>query len=250
MSTPAISARIVAGMATMPTRAHVFPEAFRSIVRQVDRLYLYLDRIEEVPQAARGDARVVPILSRDEPGLGCDGKFLALVREREPFVFVGADDDIVYPPDYAARLRAELEAVASPCVVGVHGARLKHPHASYHADRTVFHWAKGYDSREPVHVLGTGTLMFDTRHLCFDPRQWRPVNVTDLQVALEAARRNLPMYAIARPAGFLRGLGEAQEDSLYLAMRRDDRLHTQLAREILALRTAAATLDAGAADSV
>jgi hypothetical protein len=100
----------------------------------------------------------------------------------------------------------------------------------------VFHWAEGCDERQPVHVLGTGTLMFDTGQLSFDPQQWSHVNVTDLQVALEAARRNLPMYAIARPAEFLQGrLAGDQEDSLFMEMMRDDRIHTALANEVLAI---------------
>ena len=53
--------RIVAGLATMPSRASTFPVAFRSIVHQVDRLYLYLDGHQEVPEVARSDSRVIPI---------------------------------------------------------------------------------------------------------------------------------------------------------------------------------------------
>jgi hypothetical protein len=58
--------RIVAGLATMPSRAASFPVAFRSIVHQVDRLYLYLDGHQEVPEVARSDRRVIPIFRRTE----------------------------------------------------------------------------------------------------------------------------------------------------------------------------------------
>jgi Ca2+-binding RTX toxin-like protein len=60
---------VVAGIATSPSRAASFPTAFRSIVRQVDRLYLYLDGHSEVPEPARNDPRVVPILWSEVPGL-------------------------------------------------------------------------------------------------------------------------------------------------------------------------------------
>jgi hypothetical protein len=225
-------------MATMPTRAASLPCALHSILGQVDSLYLYLDGIDEVPAAARDDPRVVPVFSKDVPGLGCDGKFIALVRESEPFLFVGVDDDLVYPPDYVARLAAERAAVACPCIVGVHGVRLQQPLQSYLRDRIVFHFAKACAVREPVHVLGTGTLLFDTHDIRFDPRDWSPPNVTDLQVGLEAAQRSLPLYSIAREAGYLGAIGEAQSDSLYLAMLRDDRAHTLLARRIFDLHGA------------
>ena len=55
---------VVAGMATMPSRAATFPLAFASLIRQVDRLYLYLDGHAECPAPARGDPRVVPPLQR------------------------------------------------------------------------------------------------------------------------------------------------------------------------------------------
>jgi len=51
--------RIVAGMATVPSRAATLPMAFRSIIRQVDRLCLYLDGHQGVPEVARNDTRVI-----------------------------------------------------------------------------------------------------------------------------------------------------------------------------------------------
>src|SRR5689334_9730019 len=84
-----VGQRAVAGMATMPSRATTFPLAVRSIIDQVDRLYLYLDGHEEVPKSVRDNPRVIPIFAREEPGLGCDGKFLGVVREREPCLYIG-----------------------------------------------------------------------------------------------------------------------------------------------------------------
>src|SRR5215472_15189688 len=97
---PRIGQRAVAGMATMPSRAATLPVAVHSIIGQVDRLYLYLDGHEEVPKSVRDNSRVIPIFAREEPGLGDGGKFLGLVRERERCLYIGVDDDIVYPPNY------------------------------------------------------------------------------------------------------------------------------------------------------
>ena len=97
-----LSRRVVAGMATMPSRAKTFPKAFLGIINQVDRLYLYLDGHAEVPECTHGDPRVVPIFASEQPGLGGDGKYLGLLQESQPCFYVGVDDDIVYPPDYVA----------------------------------------------------------------------------------------------------------------------------------------------------
>src|SRR6185503_7724686 len=109
-------------MATMPTRAGSFDAAFQSIASQVDSVYLYLDVHEEIPEVARRDGRVVPILSREMPDLHGNGKFLSLVLEPARFLFVGIDDDIVYPADYVERLAAAMSDLGGRAVVGYHGS--------------------------------------------------------------------------------------------------------------------------------
>jgi hypothetical protein len=231
-----VGRRVVAGMATMPSRVTTFPLAVGSIIGQVDRLYLYLDGHKEVPECVRYNPRVIPILAGQEPGLGCDGKFLGLTRERKSCLYLGIDDDIVYPPDYVSHLARELAAYGSRAVVGVHGIRLTSPFASYRRDRSVFNFAESLPQRQPVDILGSGTILFDTKTIKFDPRRWKHKNVTDIQVALEAAKVELPMICVARNKGFVRGLEEQQQDSLYAELLKDDSTHTMLACELLALR--------------
>ncbi len=198
-------------MATMPSRAKTLPLALRSIIGQVDRLYLYLDGYEEIPKSARDNPRVIPIFASEEPGLGCDGKFLGMVRERESCFYIGVDDDIVYPPNYVSHLADELATYGSQAVVGVHGRRLKSPFASYLRDGVDFHFEEPLLERQPVDTLGSGTIMFDTAAFQFDPRRWQHKNVTDIQVAIEASKIGLPMICISRSKGFVRALEEEQE---------------------------------------
>ena len=128
---------VVAGMATMPSRASTFPTAFKSIVDQVDRLYLYLDGHSEVPDPAKDHPRVVAIFSRDIPQLHGSGKFLALNFGPPDALYVGTDDDIAYPPDYVIGLRAGLDASGGRAVVGYHGVIFTQPFVSYHRSRHV-----------------------------------------------------------------------------------------------------------------
>ena len=104
------SDRIVAGMATMPTREKTFRPAFQSIIRQVDHLYLYLDGFETIPDIVKDHPRVTATLARQEEGLHANGKFLGLVYEQQPCLYVSVDDDIYYPHNFVARLRARLAA--------------------------------------------------------------------------------------------------------------------------------------------
>ena len=230
--------RVIAGMATLPSRAATtFPAALRSIIPQVDRLYLYLDGHQEVPEAARHDARIIPIFSRDEPGLAEGGKFLGLERETENCFYATVDDDILYPPNYVTRLAARLRAHGSRAVVGVHGSVLHRPLASYNRDRDLFHFTGELKFEQTVDVLGSGTIIFDTAVLRFDVRRWPHINMSDLDVAIEAAKSRLPMICVARKRNFLQALGNEQPDSIYSAMTRDDLRQTSRALELLALRS-------------
>jgi hypothetical protein len=223
-------------MATMPSRASTFPKAFLSIINQVDRLYLYLDGHAEVPECTHGDPRVVPIFASEQPGLGGDGKYLGLLQESQPCLYVGVDDDIIYPPDYVSHLASELRVFSSRCVVGVHGRQLTQPFKRYLRDSKVFHFTRPLERRLRVDILGSGTTMFDTAVLQFDPRHWRHKNMTDIQLALEAAKVRLPMICVSRRAAFLRELEEDQADSVYAKLKKDDSIQTSLALELLAVR--------------
>jgi hypothetical protein len=230
--------RIVAGMATMPSRAATFPMAFRSIIHQVDRLYLYLDGHQELPEVARNDTRVIPIFSHEEPKLGTAAKFLGLIREPETCLYVGVDDDIKYPPNYVAKLHARIKAHGYRVIVGVHGAVLNRPLTSYLSNRTVFNFANSLQCEQAVDVLGTGTMMFDTVVFRFDVRRWPQLNMSDLNVAVEAAKSGLPMICVARKKYFLFPLARNQSDSAWRALQKDDSRHTSRALELLALKAA------------
>jgi hypothetical protein len=223
---------IVAGMATMPSRAATFPLALRSVLPQVDRLYLYLDGHSDVPDAARGDPRIVSILSRDIPGLRGNGKFLGLSLEPAVCLYLGIDDDIAYPPNYVASLSQEIQAYRDRVVVGFHGVILARPLVRYTKGHTVFHFAERLDAPKIVDVLGTGTMMFSSGSLNLDVRAWQHVNTGDLSLALEAARVRLPLVCLARKEAFLRALAENQPDSCYAALLRDDTLETALAQQL------------------
>jgi hypothetical protein len=231
---------VVAGMATMPTRTATFPFAFASLIRQVNRLYLYLDGHSECPASVRGDPRVVPILARDIPGLHANGKLLGLALERRPCLYVSADDDIHYARDFVAALRHGLSAHGDETVVGLHGSILARPLVRFDLDRTIFPYSAALKEPRPVDVLGTGAVMFSSRTLRFDVRNWPFTNMVDLGLALEAGKRGVPLIALARRRKSVWTLAGDQPDSIHAALKRDDTLQTALAQELLRVRTAAA----------
>jgi len=225
---------IVAGMATMPSRAATFPHAYRSIVRQVDRLYLYLDGFSDCPAPARGDARTIPLFSKDFPELHANGKLLGLSLEQRPCLYVTVDDDFYYYRNFVSSLRGALARYDDAAVVGYHASILARPFVRYNLDRTIFRYTSGLDEATHVDIVATGAAMFSSRTLRFDVRKWPFTNMVDLGLALEAAGVGVPRIAVARkPYETLLTIGQDQEDSIYTALKRDDSRQTAIARKLL-----------------
>ena len=227
---------IVGGMATMPSRAGTFPYAIRSILRQVDKLYLYLDGFSDCPVVAQ-NSRVIPLFSRDFPKLHANGKLLGLALEKERCLYVAVDDDIYYFRNFVRLLRRALAMHHDAAVVGVHASLLARPLVRYNTNRRVFPYMSGLDQDMTVDIIATGASMFSSHALKFDVRKWPFTNMVDLGLALEATKARVPLIAVARkPGESLFTLEEDQEDSISKALKRDDTRQTELARELLRLR--------------
>jgi hypothetical protein len=230
---------VVAGMATMPSRQHTLPDALRSIVGQVDRLYLYLDGFDAMPAAAKGDPRIIPIFSQDVPGLHGNGKFLGLTMEAGRCLYLGVDDDIAYPGNYVRALRAGLDGHGGRAIVGYHGVQFLEPFTSYLKSSKPLWFAAKLARPTAVDMLGSGTLIFDTGVLRFDVRGWPRTNMVDLSVALEAAAADLELICLPRRRKFLKPIEENQDDAIFTAMKRDDTAETELALQLRAMKSAA-----------
>lgn len=228
---------LVAGMATMPSRRANARIAIGSILKQVDRLYLFLDRFE-TPVDIR-HPKIVALRSQDFGDLRANGKLLGLTMCVGPTLYFTVDDDIRYPDDYVERMAKQLLALPRNTVLGVHGSRLKPPVRSYREDRQSLHRALLRTEHELVDVIGTDSAVFFNSVLNFDVRSWSSVNMVDLNFAIECAKRGLDRKLATRRRFWVEALSENQPDSIYMALRKDDSQQTVLANALLKLGPAA-----------
>ncbi len=223
---------LVAGMATMPSRAATTSRAIASVVSQVDRLWLFLDRFDSVPSYAEHE-RIRVVRSQDVGDLRANGKLLAVEREPHPCVFFGVDDDIEYPPDYCETLVAHIERYRGKAIVGVHAAVLPAVVDSYGQDIKVLHRRADQARAEGVDLLGSDSLAFRTSTLAFDVHDWPDVNMVDLSFARTARERSISLVTVPRAANWIRALDENQDDSIWAGVLRDDSRQTALARQLM-----------------
>jgi hypothetical protein len=221
-------------MATMPSRDDTAPQALASILPQVSRLWLFLDRFESIPAYALNE-RIRVLRSQEWGDLRANGKLLGLVQEDDPCTFFSLDDDVEYPPDYCAELEKNLDRFGGQTAVGVHAATLSTPVRSYVRDMTVMHRRGALERAIEVDLLGTDSTAFRTSTLQFDVREWPTVNMVDLSFALTARERAVPLIAVARAHAWIDPLAERQHDSIWLAVKNDDTAQTALARKLVEL---------------
>lgn len=225
---------IAAGMATMPSRGDTAPRAIASVLPNVDRLYLFLDRFEMVPDYAL-DPKVEVLRSQDYGDLKANGKLLGLWLDEDADYYLCCDDDIAYPADFGNRMVAACRRRGNRSVVGVHGSRFKKPFRSYFEDRRIYFSRNRLRLPRRVDIIATNGCLHATSALRFDVRQWQQVNMVDLHFTLEARRAKLGLSVVAKQLNWVEVLGKDQVDSIFTALVKDDSRQTAIAHELMRL---------------
>ena len=155
-------------MATLSERAGSRAMSIDSLLPQVDRLIVTL-----------GDT------------LGDQAKFAACPQASG--VFLGVDDDLVYPPDYVATILAGL-ARHPGCIVSFHGWTMDSDGERVDNYRCL----EKVESDVQVHVAGTGVCAFHVDTICPMSADFESKNA-DVWLALKAARMGVPRVVLAHP---------------------------------------------------
>ena len=202
--------KVFASMATYQGHRHTVDRAVASIAPQVDQFYLYSnDGFGGL--LVRGCTRV-----RFGADAGDAGKFAFSARHSgEADVWLTCDDDLVYPPDYVAKILVGLERYEHQAAVSFHGARLHDAPKSYRGSREVFSCLKTVHRDQPVHVLGTGTLAFPSRLLRPTLNDFPVKNMADLWFAKLLQAKAIPAVVLAHEEGWLKHLLGPDDPSIW-----------------------------------
>lgn len=208
--TPGIKDPVIGSMATFPARRRQLKKAVASIIGQVDRLHVYLNNYQSIPDFLQQD-RVVAHLPRlgDLQELG---KFYGAQGEHG-FIFL-LDDDIVYPKDYVLKMVFEIESHRRKAVVGVHGITFSRTDPSVIRNRDVCDFRRGCLGGR-VDALGTGTLAYHSDSMRFEPTDARSLGMADVYFASRCVEKQIAMFSVPRRRGWLRGLPSQRKTQLY-----------------------------------
>lgn len=162
---------IWAGMATLLERAGSRVMAVESLLPQVDRLVI-----------SPGDER------------GVDAKYDACAVMPDDAIFLGVDDDLLYPPDYVETTLRWLDEFPG-CIVAYHGFTLDEE--GQRADN--YRCLDRLDEPVRVHVIGSGVCAFRLDTIRPLPEHFPIAGGADPWFAVLAERLGVPRIVVPHP---------------------------------------------------
>lgn len=200
---------ITASIATYPPRIKTLPTAVESIIDQVDHLFIYLNNYQEVPSYLlfhKKKDKITYFLDSASKKRAA-AKFFWVDKIKG--VHLACDDDIEYPKNYVEVMKSHLDNSYMNTIVGVHSViyqeRVVDPIGSR---KNVFNFKERLDYKEQVHLLGTGTLCFNTKTLNISGFEdiWNFASSTDEWLACFSKKRNIKMFAVPRKNGWMKSV--------------------------------------------
>lgn len=195
-ASPSLGQRRVGAMASFPLRSDSLEASIASVLPQLDLLILYLNDYDKVPDFAH-HPKIRAISSQNAVGdLRDNGKFYALPQDDCSYVFT-FDDDLIYPPDYTARMIHQIELLGRSCVVGVHGVIFPYDDFTQLSQRKVFHFM--HQTRGTfVDLIGTGTAAWHSSLLKPTLEDFKTRGICDLWFTALCIRNDIPLYSVPR----------------------------------------------------
>jgi len=203
---------VIISMCSIPSRVNHLISVVEKLKNQADRIILYLDKYESVPQELINIKNVQILRSQDyNVDFRDHAKFLMfneLKKEFSNFYFITCDDDIIYPYDYVNTLLTQLESYNNNIAVGIHGVTCPEVPKNYYKERlNTFLFSKGFNKSTLVNVLGTGTLAFHSKLFnSIDPNEWGNGGMADIFFAIKGQENNVPFLCLKRKAGWLKSI--------------------------------------------
>jgi len=221
--------KIVAGVATIPSRLKYLGLILERIRPQVDDLWVMIDKENATsidPLVDMFNLNVVVPTRID------DARKFIPVKHYENAYYFSLDDDLLYPKDYVARMLKHMSYYDNKLISCVHGSWIsKLPCQSYYQDKRAVHFQMGAPNGYQVMFPGTGTTAFHTS--IFQPRVEKHLpykNIADVQIGLAAHKQDLPVLTVPRKRSWVTQISyiDPTSNSIWARRRFNDELETNL----------------------
>jgi hypothetical protein len=190
--------RSLAVLATMPGREAALAVCLASLRPQVQQLRVICHDMTEPPECVERLADEW----RCEPDTRGSAAKLEWAQ-RWPGLYLGCDDDLEYPPDYAATMLRWVRRWKGRALVTCHG-RVLRPRSTGFLDIRMAVAPRQRTGRAWLNYPGGCGLAFDTRLAV--PEHVPSKNLEEVHLAVWAQRQRVPIFLVPHSAGWLRYL--------------------------------------------
>lgn len=192
--------KVTASLANIPAREDMLRQVVASLLPQVDRLNVYLNGWDRVPEFLN-DPKIVVARSQDHGDRGDAGKFF-WADDIQGYHYT-CDDDLLYPPAYVAVLKAAIERTLRKAAVGFLGMRVRQPFVSSRESLRFIPFDVRQTCDQYVHYLGTGVLAYHTSTLRVSRDDFPLPNMADIWFGVLLQAQQVPALCPSRPAKWI-----------------------------------------------
>lgn len=214
--------KVIAGMASIKSRAHILKKTIQSIINQVDHIHVYLNDYDSVPQFLQNNYKITFYLGKIYKDRGDTGKYFAINKVEDGYFF-SCDDDLLYPKDYVEKTVAFLKSHNDRVIATYHGAILKQGKLSnYYRDRKQIHYSHFQRESMEVNIGGTGVMAFHVDTFKPDITQFTYPNMSDIWVSIQAQEKRIPILCAPRSLDWIRAEKLPESETIYGSKKNHD----------------------------
>ena len=215
-----------AHMATIQNRQESLTKVVDSLLDQVDYLSVYLDNYNDPPDCL--DHSRINVLSH-QPRLGDAGKFMNVVEQG---YHLHVDDDLIYPPDYAAKMIRAIERYGRKCACSFHGHQVDETFTDYETGLHPFRCLDTVVEDVEVNILGTGVLGYHSDTIMPQVMSFGNGYMADVWFAVICHRLGIGRRVIAHEQGWIESI--PYTDTLWRRMvKNGNEEQSRVVREVL-----------------
>jgi len=216
---------ITVGIASVPARRDMLLETLKSLVGQCDQIFVALNGYSEIPQEITNPKIHCEILDNS---LKDSAKFLH-VEECDGW-YLGADDDLVYSPNYCNYMISKAQQYNA--LVSLHGRRYNRPIRAFRKHFTLnYHCLHSYTDDERLDVCGSGVCCFNTNRLKLSISDFKIPGMADIWLSKQAWEQGVPIMGVAHKNTFVRYM--PPPDPTLWMLSKDDSVHTRILQSFL-----------------
>eukprot|EP01137_Pigoraptor_chileana_P031745 Opistho-2@20061 len=214
------NANVEASLATTARRPPwMLANAISSLYPFVNKIRVFLNGHETIPESLRDDPKIEVAMSRLWGDYGDANKFFWIEKSTSDYSVV-FDDDIFFAVDYVGRQVAKLRDYGDHAVLGGLCCFVSQPDVRYYerGGRSTRRHMVLNPMDYPVHVLGTGTIVFPTKLMQLRMRDFQFPNMADIWFAVKAQQLKVPLICAARPNKWIMHAEGTNDNSIWTTM--------------------------------